>query len=186
MCYKNWNCWQFWWAPVKRHFELLGFGVENGNSVPKTLMFAGFNNIFVCCDCGPIVYVSTVILLLPGWNSAHRRKPGSPNKPQCAALKQILVYISKNRSCNNKANPKLMTCKRSAKACSWKTNMREWKKENTSSFQLCPFSIPWELSLDFALGTNDSSMSWGFWDRVQDSIPSKRMPQNQIKTKRLS
>lgn len=80
-------------------------------------------------DCGPRVYVTTVVLLLPGWNSAHRRNPGSPNKPQCAALKQILVYISKNRSCNNKANPNLMMCKRSAKACSWKTNMREWKRK---------------------------------------------------------
>lgn len=125
-------------------------------------MFGGFSNIFVCRhDCGPTVYVSTVILLLPGWNSAHRRNPDSPNKPQCAALKQILVYISKNRSCNNKANPTLMMCKRSAKACCSKTNTR--KKENTSSSQSWPFSIPWELSIDLALGTTDSSVSWNFF-----------------------
>lgn len=103
---------------------------ENGISLLKTLMFGGFNNIFVCReDCGPRVSVSTVVLLLSGWNSARWRNPDSPNKPQCAALKQILVYISMNRSCNNKANPNLMMCKRSAKAGCSKTNMRERKRK---------------------------------------------------------
>lgn len=52
---------------MKRLFDLLDFIVENGISPSETLMFGEFNNIFICRhDCGPRVYVSTVILLLPG------------------------------------------------------------------------------------------------------------------------
>lgn len=42
--------------------------------------------------------------------------------------------------------------------------------KNTSDPSSCPFSIPPALSIDPALGTTDSSMSWASLGRLHDNV----------------